>query len=74
MVIGKKPFEGNFMTLIYKHAKENPVPPIQIKPDIPEKINNIILKMLEKNREKRYQNVMEIKKDLSEFIGKQNVI
>jgi len=74
MVTGKKPFEGNFMTLIYKHAKENPVPPIQIKPDIPEKINNIILKMLEKNREKRYQNVMEIKKDLSEFIGKQNVI
>ena len=73
MVTGKKPFEGNFMTLIYKHAKENPLPPMQIKPDIPEKINNIILKMLEKDREQRYQNVMEIKKDLIDFLGKQNV-
>ncbi len=72
MVTGKKPFEGNFMTLIYKHAKENPVPPIQIKPDIPEKINNIILKMLEKNRENRFQNALEIKKDLINFLGNQN--
>ncbi|MGB9763478.1 MAG: protein kinase domain-containing protein [Minisyncoccia bacterium] len=73
MVVGRKPFEGNFMTLIYKHAKEDPVPPIQIKPDISEKINNIILKMLKKNRDERYQNVMEIKKDLINFLGEQNV-
>ncbi|MBC7195056.1 MAG: protein kinase, partial [Caldisericia bacterium] len=70
MVTGRKPFEGNFMTLIYKHAKENPLPPIQIKSDIPIKINNIILKMLEKNREARYQSAVEIKQELADFLSK----
>lgn len=64
MVTKRKPFEGNFMTLIYKHANERPVNPIEINSSIPQKLNDIIMKMLEKDKNMRFQNADEIRKEL----------
>jgi serine/threonine-protein kinase len=64
MVTKRKPFEGNFMTLIYKHANERPVNPIEINSSIPQKLNDIIMKMLEKDKNRRFQNADEIRKEL----------
>jgi lipoprotein NlpI len=49
--------------------EKNPQPPTSYDPELPDKLNHIILKTLEKSPEKRYQNIGELGKDLGELIG-----
>jgi predicted ATPase/signal transduction histidine kinase/DNA-binding response OmpR family regulator/tRNA A-37 threonylcarbamoyl transferase component Bud32 len=62
---GKLPFESkDAMELVHSHLAKQPKPPIQINPDLPLAISNIIMKLLEKTAEKRYQSAWGIKADL----------
>jgi serine/threonine protein kinase len=49
------------------HIKDIPIPPSKINPRIPQSLENIILRCLEKERDKRYQNIDEVLKDLNEY-------
>ncbi len=56
MVTGKLPFEGDTpFTIGVKHKSEPPTDPKNINVQIPESLNCLILKCLEKNRNLRYQ-------------------
>ena len=44
--------------------EKNPQPPTSYDPELPDKLDHIILKTLEKSPEKRYQNIRELEKDL----------
>jgi tetratricopeptide (TPR) repeat protein len=48
----------------YQHLNVTPEPPSKIRQDIPEKIEEIIMKCLAKNKEQRYQNFNEILENL----------
>ncbi|OZH55925.1 serine/threonine protein kinase, partial [Hydrocoleum sp. CS-953] len=50
--------------LVYFHIAKEPTPPTEINTEIPLIVNNIILKMIAKNAEERYQNVLGLKHDL----------
>jgi hypothetical protein len=64
---GKAPFEStDAMELVHSHIAKQPTPPHQINPDLPSAISNIILKLLEKTAEARYQSAWGIKADLEE--------
>jgi serine/threonine protein kinase len=64
---GKLPFESkDAMELVHCHIAKQPKPPNQINPDLPSAISNIILKLLEKTAEARYQSAWGIKADLEE--------
>ncbi|MDM8560347.1 AAA family ATPase, partial [Candidatus Parabeggiatoa sp. HSG14] len=64
---GKVPFESkDAMELVHCHIAKQPMPPQQINPDLPQAISNIILKLLEKTAEARYQSAWGIKADLQE--------
>ncbi len=66
MITGKVPFEGETtLSILRKHELEPPVPPRQWNPQIPESLNNLILKCLEKRKDRRYQNAQEVLQDLS---------
>ncbi|MFC2163769.1 serine/threonine-protein kinase [Acidobacteriota bacterium] len=52
---------------LQSHIKDMPIPPSKINPRIPLSLENIILKCLEKERDKRYQNVDEVLKDLNAY-------
>jgi serine/threonine protein kinase/Flp pilus assembly protein TadD len=65
MLTGKRPFEADTVdSYIQKHLTENPRPPRELNPRIPQALENIILKCLAKKRENRYQDCKEIIKDL----------
>jgi serine/threonine protein kinase/cytochrome c-type biogenesis protein CcmH/NrfG len=65
MVTGRVPFESDsLLGLLSKQKNELPVEPKAIDPDIPEILNGVILRCLEKKREQRYQSAEEILKDL----------
>jgi serine/threonine protein kinase/Tfp pilus assembly protein PilF len=68
MVTGKPLFDGSTKEELYqKHISETPKPPSKINPSIPHLLDSIILKSLEKDREKRYQRVEEIISDLDKL-------
>jgi len=66
MVAGRVPFEGDTpFTIGVKHKSEVPKPPKEINAQIPEDLNRVILKCLEKDKGRRYQSTGELRSELS---------
>jgi serine/threonine protein kinase/Flp pilus assembly protein TadD len=67
MLTGDLPFKGEFdQAIIYSILNVEPEPIISISKDLPVKFQNLIEKLLTKDRDKRYQNVEEFLADLKE--------
>ncbi len=68
MVTGRVPFEGDTpFTIGIKHKSEIPRDPKDLNPQIPEDLSRLILKCLEKDKEKRYQSAGELRSGLSKM-------
>ena len=66
MVTGKVPFDGaTAVEVAVKHMNEAMVPPSHLVPQIPQDVEDIILKATDKNPDNRYNNVDEMITDLS---------
>ena len=62
---GQLPFEtGEGLELIYAHIAKTPVEPRLINSDLPQVVSDIIMKLLSKNAEDRYQSAFGVKYDL----------
>lgn len=65
MLTAQLPFKQESMqAIMYAIAHENPMPPSEIRDDIPRALEKIILKCLRKDRDERYQAVTSLKTDL----------
>ncbi|HUL34861.1 MAG TPA: protein kinase [Candidatus Eisenbacteria bacterium] len=65
MSTGTLPFPGNTTGLIFQAILDRePVPPSQLNPGVPPRLEEIILKALEKDRALRYQRAGELRTDL----------
>ena len=58
------------LELIHSHIARRPVPPHELRPDIPEAVSNIVMKLLAKSAEDRYQSASGLEDDLSACIAK----
>lgn len=66
MMTGRVPFEGDTpLSVAVKHKTEPPPDPIKFNSQIPEDLSRVILKCLEKDKQKRYQNADEVLNELS---------
>src|SRR6266536_61290 len=69
MALGAPPFRGPTAAVIFSGILErNPVPPLDVDPTLPSKLQDIILKALEKDREQRYQSAREMAIDLRRLL------
>jgi serine/threonine protein kinase/tetratricopeptide (TPR) repeat protein len=65
MVTGKIPFEGDTpLSIAHKQKYEAPQIPNEINPQIPDDLSRVIMKCLEKDKEKRYQSTEELSSEL----------
>jgi eukaryotic-like serine/threonine-protein kinase len=65
MATGSLPFFGNTSAVIFNAILErDPVPAVQLNPQLPPKLQEIIDKLLEKDRDLRYQSAADLRGDL----------
>lgn len=69
MVTGRVPFDADTpVSVALKHMQETPVSPIVLNPAIPQSLNDLILKAMEKDPNMRYSSATEMIEDLDKII------
>ncbi|MBD0345071.1 MAG: AAA family ATPase, partial [Coleofasciculus sp. Co-bin14] len=64
------PFETtDALELVHCHIAKQPVPPQEVNPEIPKAVSEIVMKLLAKTAEERYQSAWGIKADLEECLN-----
>jgi serine/threonine protein kinase/tetratricopeptide (TPR) repeat protein len=68
MVTGRRPFEGETpVSVAHKQKYEAPEDPRKLNAQVPDDLSGVILRCLEKDKEKRYQKTTEIVSDLDKI-------
>jgi histidine kinase len=74
MLTGRTPFpECSPLEMVYNHLAREPEPPHKLNPDIPAVLSVIILKLLAKNPEERYQSAEGLIYDLEIFRSRKHL-
>jgi len=67
LLTGRPVFSGDkALQIVFAHAKESPVPPSRVRPEIPADLEAIVLKCLAKSPDDRFQTVSELEAALAE--------
>lgn len=69
MLTGQLPFQATDpLELVHCHIAKTPVPPRDINPQIPQGVSDIVMKLLAKTAEERYQSGLGLKADLEALL------
>ncbi|MEW6491707.1 MAG: serine/threonine-protein kinase PknK, partial [Cyanobacteriota bacterium] len=69
LLTNQLPFDAtDAMELVHCHIAKQPVPPHELNPDIPKAVSGIVMKLLAKTAEERYQSAWGIKADLEKCL------
>ncbi|RJR32517.1 MAG: PAS domain S-box protein [Desulfobacteraceae bacterium] len=68
ILTGRLPFEGDDpLTLIHAHMAKMPRPPMDLNPTVPPMISDMVMRLMAKNAEDRYQSAFGLTADLERF-------
>ncbi|TDC83184.1 Stk1 family PASTA domain-containing Ser/Thr kinase, partial [Actinomadura sp. 7K507] len=74
LLTGQPPFTGDSpVAIAYQHVREEPVPPSQVDPQIPQWADAIVLKAMAKEADHRYQNANDFRQEIQRVLQGQPV-
>ncbi|MRG95423.1 serine/threonine-protein kinase [Polyangium spumosum] len=69
LLAGRPPFEGaHALVVLRKLLTEEPAPLRKVRPDVPEDLEAIVMKCLEKEQGRRYESALALGEDLGRFL------
>lgn len=69
MLINRLPFRGDYdQAIVYSILNEEPESVFSVKKDIPDRLEKIVKKLLEKDKANRYQNMNDVIKDFNDVL------
>jgi serine/threonine protein kinase len=70
MLTGRPPFTGDSaLAVAYKHVNEEPIPPSELDPHIPEDVEAVVLRSLAKDPDRRYKRARDMREDLEQIVA-----
>ncbi|MFD1938809.1 serine/threonine-protein kinase [Nonomuraea mangrovi] len=73
LLCGQPPFSGGAADLMRKHVFETPVPPSQVRPDVPAALDRLVLSMLAKDPAERPDGAEQVRQAFAAFAFPQTV-
>jgi serine/threonine-protein kinase len=70
---GQPPFHGNKAAIFKQVLNQEPVPPSQLRPNVPRDLEAICLKCLHKDPSKRYASALKVAEDLRRYLAGQPI-
>ena len=74
LLTGERPFRGDLRMLVVQVLREDPVSPRRLNGRVPRDLENVCLKCLEKDPDKRYQTARELAEELRRFLSGEPVL
>ncbi len=75
MITGRVPFDGESpVAVALKHIQSKADRPVDVNPDIPRGINDIVVKAIRKDQNQRYQSASELLTDLQKILRNPNIV
>ena len=68
LLTGELPFQGNLMSILKQISMKQPRPPVELHADVDPFLQNLCLKMLEKDAKDRPESMHEVARELSEWL------
>lgn len=69
LICGRPPFNSSdSLELVHSHIARVPASPSELKPSIPQMLSDMVMKLLSKNPDSRYQSAWGLKSDLEECL------
>src|SRR6516162_6593589 len=70
ILTGVCPFRSDDpLEMVHRHIAQYPPPPHAIVPEVPEVVSGIVMKLLARTAEQRYQSALGLKKDVKELVS-----
>src|SRR5579862_8703198 len=74
LLTGEKPFQGKTsIEIVVKVVNQEPTPPGKLNREVPSALDAVVLKAMEKDRDRRYATAVELAEDLERFLANQDV-
>lgn len=74
LLTGSRPFTGSRHNVLKGHLKVKPEAPSKLRHGIPARVDDLVMKLLEKDKDKRYRNTQELLEDLLILAGREKPI
>jgi serine/threonine protein kinase len=70
MLVGRPPFMGNMTEVLVKQMRELPPPPSRLSAETPPEVDALVMKMLQKDPQRRHRDAFHLVEDLRELISR----
>jgi hypothetical protein len=74
LLTGRRPFEGRTSAIVWAVRHQAPQPPCSLRSDLPQELETIVLKCLQREPDQRYRSAADLADDLSRWLQGERIL